>query len=100
MMWFEWDNGNISKILARFDLHEVEKFFLQELLVIEDDLHSEKEKRFIAVGNGPEKKPMFVCFTVRAGKIRVISARLMREKEAKKYEKFKKNIKEKEKVGK
>lgn len=95
-MWFEWDNGNISKILARFDLHEVEKFFFQELLVIEDDLHSGKEKRFIAVGDGPNKKPMFVCFTIRDRNIRVISARFMRGKEAKKYEKFKKDIEEKE----
>lgn len=90
-MWFDWDESNISKILKRFKLHEVEEFFWQELLIIEDDLHSLTEKRFIAVGMGPLHKPMFVCFTIRNGNIRIISARFMRAKELERYEKFKKN---------
>lgn len=90
-MWFEWDESNSLKILKRFKLQEVEEFFWQELLVIEDESHSLQEKRFIAVGMGPLHKPMFVCFTLRNGNIRVISARLMRLKELKRYEKFKKN---------
>ena len=90
-MWFDWDESNIPKILLRFRIHEVEEFFWQELFIIEDDLHSEKEKRFISIGSGPGNKPMFVCFTIRNGGIRVISARFMRAKELKKYEKFKKD---------
>lgn len=90
-MWFEWDDSNTAKILQRFKLHEVEEFFWQEVLVIEDEFHSLVEKRFIAVGIGPLNKPMFVCFTLRNGNIRVISARFMRAKELKKYEKFKKS---------
>ncbi len=88
-MEFEWDAGNIAKISLRFFLWQVEEFFEQELLVIEDSQHSTNELRFIAVGKGPHNKPMFVCFTLRGTKIRVISARFMREKELKRYEAFK-----------
>lgn len=89
-MEFEWDDGNLFKILRRFELSTVEAFFHQELYVIEDKSHSLKENRLIAVGLGPNDKPMFVCYTIRGQKIRVISARFMRLKEALKYEKFKK----------
>lgn len=91
---FDWDTGNIGKILKRFKLQEVEKFFEQEIFVIKDESHSQNEARYIAVGIGPEKRPMFVCFTYRYGKIRVISARFMRGKEVNKYENFKKNHQE------
>jgi uncharacterized DUF497 family protein len=91
-MNFEWDNGNVPKLLTRFAISELEEFFYQELLVIKDDLHSMFEERFIAVGLGREQKPMFVAFTIRDSKIRVISARYMRDKEVVKYEKFKKNF--------
>lgn len=90
---FDWDDGNISKIRSRFEILEVEEFFNQDLYIISDKGHSIKEERFIATGEGPEQKPMFVCFTIRGNKIRVISARFMRLKEAKKYEEFKKKFK-------
>ncbi len=90
---FEWDDGNTSKIQNRFNIQEVEAFFYQELLIIEDKLHSKSEERLIATGTGPGNKPMFVCFTIRVDKIRVISARFMSLKEASKYEEFKKNFK-------
>jgi uncharacterized DUF497 family protein len=87
---FEWDAGNIDKISARFFLWEVEQFFTQPLLVIDDQRHSETEKRLIAVGLGPQDRPMFVCYTIRSNKIRVISARYMNQSEIKKYETLKK----------
>ena len=87
---FEWDEGNLPKIQKRFKVSEVEKFFDQSLFMIEDKEHSMTENRFIAIGYGPLNKPMFVCFTFRQNKIRVISARYMRAKEVAAYEKQKK----------
>jgi uncharacterized DUF497 family protein len=89
---FDWDLGNIEKIQERFTIEEVEAFFDQNLLVLEDSTHSDREKRFIATGIGPGNKAMFVCFTLRLDKIRVISVRFMKVKEAMKYEKFKKSF--------
>jgi uncharacterized DUF497 family protein len=91
---FDWDQGNVAKIRQRFNLEEVEEFFSQEILVIEDKIHSSDEQRFIATGLGPKNQPMFVCFTIRSEKIRVISARFMKVNEARKYEEFKKKYEE------
>jgi len=91
MLWreFDWDEGNQSKIKSRFSIEDVEQFFAQDLYVIHDTAHSKNEDRMIAVGQGPNNKPMFVCYTLRGSKIRVISARYMSIKEAKRYEAFK-----------
>jgi uncharacterized DUF497 family protein len=89
---FDWDEGNLNKIQERFLIVEVEAFFDQTLFVIEDSSHSRYERRFIATGYGPNERAMFVCFTLRSNKIRVISARYMRAKEAERYEKFKKKF--------
>ena len=89
---FDWDAANKLKILKRFEIQIVEEFFKQELFIISDKQHSQIEERFISVGEGPRNKPMFVCFTIRNGKIRVIFARFMKAKEAMKYEEFKKSI--------
>lgn len=90
---FEWDEGNTEKIKKRFDLIEIESFFNQILKFHADDLHSQTEERVLAFGLSSLGKPMVVCFTLRNNKVRVISARYMREKEARKYEIFKKNEK-------
>jgi uncharacterized DUF497 family protein len=87
---FEWDEANLPKIQKRFKVSEVEKFFDQSLLMIEDKEHSMTENCFIVIGYGPLNKPMFVCFTFRQNKIRVISARYIRAKEVAAYEKQKK----------
>ena len=91
-MEFDWDAGNAPKILRRFNLEDIETFFRQELIVFKDEAHSMTEDRLISVGRGPGNKPMFVCYTIRGFKIRVISARYMRNKEVLRYEKFKKEI--------
>lgn len=89
---FEWDEGNTPKIQERFEIFEVEQFFSQTLMILKDSKHSNLEDRFIAIGTGPLNKPMFVCFTMRQNRIRVISARFMRRKEVVAYEKHKKEF--------
>ncbi len=89
-MEFDWDDGNTQKLASRFTREELEEFFQQDLIVVSDVVHSRIEPRYIAVGEGPNGHFMFVCYTQRRDKIRLISARYMRKKEFLRYEKFKK----------
>lgn len=89
---FEWDSGNLDKSYLKHGIlpKEAEEIFLcEESLVIEDIKHSQKEERFIIIGQTLDQKNMFVVFTIRKDKIRVISARRMHKNELRKYEKTK-----------
>jgi uncharacterized DUF497 family protein len=95
---FDYDLGNVRKIQSHgLSLGEIEDFFAQDLLILEDTRHSnQKERRLIAVGRSRKRRPMFVAFTLRTkgGEtyIRPISARYCHKKEAELYENLKKNI--------
>ncbi len=82
---FEWDVGNISKVQARLDLAAVEFAFQGQPYVGDDEIHSDSEKRWFLV-NRIQDRYIFVVFTVREELIRVVSARYMRKREAKRYE--------------
>lgn len=88
---FEWDKGNIDKSLKKHGVtnEEAEEVFTdKEILVFGNIKHStEIEKRYLALGKVELSKKLFVSFTVRGKKVRVISARLMSRKERKIYEK-------------
>ena len=90
---FDWDDGNITKCQKHgVSVEEIEGFFKQEEILVAPDIkHSEDEERFIAIGRSDEGKPMFVAFTIRNlgsnSLLRPISARYMRAKEVRKYEK-------------
>ena len=58
-------------------------------LYFKDDKHSEKESRWYCLGKTNQARKLFVVFTVRNLKIRVISARDMHKKEREIYEKKK-----------
>ena len=62
-------------------------FFNQPLLVNEDQKHSEYEARCFALGVTHSGKMVYVVFTKRGERIRVISARPMNRKERSIYEK-------------
>ena len=86
----EWDDGNQQKCQKHgLTIAEIEAFFEKEQYrVIADAKHSDStEQRFIAVGRLTERL-IFIGFTLRAKEagimIRPISARYMREKEARK----------------
>jgi len=86
---FEWDDGNKDKNLKKHGLpHPIieEIFFNEPLLIVEDFSHSENECRCLALGKTFDAKYLFVAFTVRQNKIRVISARTMNKKERGFYE--------------
>ena len=81
---FEWDKGNIKK---NWETHEVafleceEVFFNQPLIVQGDEVHSQEEIRYYALGQTDRERRLFIVFTIRNKKIRVISARDMNRKE-------------------
>lgn len=85
---FQWDEGNSDKnrIRHRVTRGEAEEvFFNQPLLVADDDLHSEDEPRFYALGQTNARRPLFVVFTIRGDLVRVISVRNMSKKEREVY---------------
>ncbi len=86
---FEWDARNAEKNWRKHRVtpSECEQIFFNRPLAVADDIrHSEEENRFYALGHTDSKRMLFVVFTVRRGKIRVISARDMNRKERKAYE--------------
>jgi len=87
---FEWNKGNIDKNLKKHKVSNAEceeVFFNQPLIIKEDEKHSQKEKRFLALGKTENNKLLFISFTIRENNIRIISARNMSKKEKQYYEK-------------
>ena len=86
---FEWDKGNIDKNYQKHSItpNEAEQVFTDEGAQVEKDIkHQEKEERYIAIGKDAQNKILFVVFTLRKHKIRVISARVANQKERRLYE--------------
>ncbi len=86
---FDWDQGNIKKNWFSHSVtpQEAEQvFFNVPLIVADDEKHSQKEKRFFVLGQTDKDRPLFIAFTVREGRIRVISTRDMNRKERKVYQ--------------
>lgn len=88
---FEWDEGNLDKSRRKHGVtpEESESVFADEQsLVIPDTPHSKTEDRFVIVGKSDENRYVFIVFTTRNEKIRIISARHMHNEEVKKYGKI------------
>ena len=86
---FDWDDGNIfkneKKHQLKWQLIE-EVFFNEPLLILEDPKHSNSECRCFALGKTDDGMMLFIVFTKRINKIRIISARSMNKKERIAYE--------------
>ena len=85
---FDWDEGNLEKNWFRHGVSPLEceeVFFNQPLIVAPDERHSQKEDRFFSLGRTDRDRYLFVVFTLRGRKIRIISARDMNKKERKVY---------------
>lgn len=86
---FEWNEGNRDKNSLK---HKVsngeceEIFFNQPLIILDDEAHSQEEKRYAAYGVTNEGRRLHIIFTFRGAKYRVISARDMHRKERQFYE--------------
>src|ERR1700694_4111880 len=89
LVGFDWDTGNKQKNWEKHqvDYTECEQvFFNKPLLLSEDPQHSVQEKRYYVLGRSDMHRPLFIVFTIRGNKIRVISARDQNKKERKIYE--------------
>ena len=81
---FQWDKGNIGKNVKKHKVQdkETEEIFFDECKkTFKDTLHSGDELRFRVIGKTKKEKLLFVVFTVRKEKIRIISARNINRKE-------------------
>lgn len=86
---FDWDDGNIEKnwLKHRVGFKESEEpFFNRPLKISDDKSHSKTEARYVAYGVTNKNRKLTVVFTVRKGKIRIISARGQNIKEGRIYE--------------
>ena len=83
---FEWDAHNRDKnLVAHGVTNEAceEAFFDPDKKILEDMVHSQNEPRYILIGSTNQKRLLFIVFTLRRSKIRVISARDLNKKEKK-----------------
>lgn len=86
---FEWDAYNTEKLRTRHGVDPTESeqvFFNRPFVVGDDSKHSEKENRFFVLGKTDTGRLLFLVFTVRNNRIRVISARDMNRKEREFYQ--------------
>lgn len=85
---FDWAEANTQK---NWDRHRVspedaeDVFFHQPLIVRSDVHHSKLEKRYYALGQTGVGRRLFVAFTIRRKRIRVISVRDMNRNEEEAY---------------
>jgi len=80
---FDWDNGNNEKtwLTHNITVREAEQvLFNRPLITVDDQQHSQMEKRYFVLGQTDERRPLFIAFTMRKQLIRVISARNMHKK--------------------
>ncbi len=86
---FDWDEGNREKnwINHQVSTGECEEvFFNLPLLLQPDPAHSSTESRYFVLGQTNAGRHLFIAFTLRNDKIRVISARDMSKKEEVAYD--------------
>ncbi len=80
---FEWDEGNLEHIKKhKVNYRECEDLFFNIPLIINrDEEHSQAEERFRVYGKTNRKRKIFMIFTIRHNKIRVLSSRDQNKKE-------------------
>jgi hypothetical protein len=86
---FDWDGGNLLKNWEKHGVSAAEceqVFFNRPLLAQPDMRHSDSEIRFYVLGQSDSGRRLFLVFTVREDRIRVISARDMSRTERRSYE--------------
>lgn len=89
ILGFQWDEGNKDKnwgkhAVSNSECEEI--FFNTPFIVSYDRAHSGVEQRYYALGRTNTERYIFIVFTIRNDRIRVISAREMNRKERAIYE--------------
>lgn len=85
---FQWDEGNGLKSFVKHGItsEQSEQVFFHPYVLKPDKRHSALEDRLNLIGKTDSGKVLFMSFTVRNNKIRIISARSADKKERKVYE--------------
>jgi len=86
---FDWDKGNRDKNLKIHNVSDEECeeiFFDPSKKILKDILHSTNEGRYLLIGQTKLKRLLFLVFTIRKNKVRIISARNLNKKEKYLYE--------------
>lgn len=86
---FDWDQGNVVKNLLKHQIEcrQTEEAFTDKNSFISEDLkHSSIEYRFLLIGKDNEENVLYIVFTQRRNKVRIISARVANKKESRFYE--------------
>lgn len=87
---FDWDLWNVQKNEVKHGVSALEAescFYDAHAGIFEDLKHSTREeKRFILYGRSMESRVLMVGFTVRSGRVRIITARSASRKERDVYE--------------
>jgi uncharacterized DUF497 family protein len=83
LLGFEWDTGNWRKSELKHGvaIAEAQEVLLNDPVCQVDPRHSDDEQRYVALGATNEGRRLFVSFTVRHNRVRVISARPMSRRE-------------------
>jgi hypothetical protein len=78
---FDWDDGNSLKNWEKHQVsqEEAQSVFFNRPLIVIHGKYPEKEKRWGALGKTEDGRELFIAFTIRNSKLRVISARPMSE---------------------
>jgi uncharacterized protein len=85
---FDWSGGKAEKNWAGHGVTPLEAeqvFFNTPLFAGGDIAHSQKESRFYVLGQTDAGRELFVAFTMRGRRFRVVSARDMSRKERRFY---------------
>lgn len=89
MLLFEWDSNKAKKniLVHKVSFEEASTSFKDTLsLTIYDPLHSDKEDRFVILGNSYKNRLLVTVFTERRDRIRIISSRKATKTERMQYE--------------
>lgn len=87
---FDWDQWNVQKNEVKHGISALEAesvFYDPNLRIFKDQKHSNRETRWIAYARSCYHNILMIAFTVRNGKLRIISARKASKKERAVYEK-------------
>ncbi len=84
---FDWNKHNVehAKRHSVGPSESEELFFNPGFKFVQDPTHSKTEERFIAIGVTDSGRHLFVSFTFRGSRVRIITARDIRQKERRKY---------------
>jgi uncharacterized DUF497 family protein len=85
---FDWDQWNLQKNEVKHGVSQREAesvFFDPKYSLFRDERHSTREDRFILFGRSMENRVLMIGFTIRGGRVRIITARAASRKERRVY---------------